>query len=41
MNDDVEEAADDGAGCAKERANDWQRHIKGAIYRRHDHSRSL
>src|SRR6476469_2473062 len=35
VNDDVEEAADDGADRAYERANDWQRHIKGAIYRRH------
>src|SRR6476620_6848590 len=41
VNDDVEEAADDGADRAHERANDWQRHIKGAIYRRHDHPQSL
>src|SRR6185295_8576579 len=41
MDDYVEETADDSADRAEERAYDWQRHFKGAIYRRHVHSQSL
>src|SRR3954465_2515427 len=41
MDDDVEETTNDGADRAEERAYDWQRHFKGAIYRRHDHPKSL
>src|SRR5256885_9724958 len=41
MNNYVEEAADDRAHRAEERAYNWQRHIKGAIYRRDDHPKSL
>ena len=41
MDDDIEEAADDRSDRAEERADDWQWHIKGAIYRRHDHPKSL
>src|SRR5436190_16766144 len=37
MNDDVEEATDDPADHAEEHAGNWQRHIEGAIYRRHAH----
>ena len=41
MDDHIEEAADDRSDRAEERADDWQWHIKGAIYRRHDHPKSL
>ena len=41
MNDDVEEAADDPADHAEEHAGNWQRHIEGAIYRRHAHLQIL
>jgi acetyl-CoA carboxylase alpha subunit len=41
VNNYIEEAANDCANCAGERAYDWQRHIKGAIYRRDDHPISL
>ena len=37
----VEEAANDCADCAEERAYNWQGYIKGAIYRRHAHPKSL
>jgi len=39
--DYVEEAANDCPDYAEERAYNWQRHIKGAIYRRHDHPKAL
>ena len=41
MNDYVKETADDAADHAEEHAGNWQRHIEGAIYRRHAHLKAL
>ena len=41
MNDNIKEAADEAADHAEEHAGNWQRHVEGAIYRRHAHLKGI